>query len=180
MFKENYITKLENVRNEMFEISLELKRMFDEAFDSKSKRTVNKTIKTIKKLQEKCYKFIDRKKLNDYHGGSHKCYPGGCVETYRFHTDRQNVRDFIDYFFINDCSNSEEFNKKYSCKLHPYEYGESYGPFCYNSHKYPKEFYDANCWEEILLRKDKDLLNLINVPSLTQERINEINQEYCK
>ena len=95
----NYLKKLDKIRDEMFNISLGLKEMFDFAMDCHDKQAVEKTIKEIKKIQKKCYKVIDRKRLNDNHGGTYRCYPGGDVDVYKPHTDRQNVVDIIDYFF---------------------------------------------------------------------------------
>lgn len=174
----NYKSKLTKTRMEIFEISLELKRMFDQAMKSDDEKFIKNVIKTIKKIQKKSYTVINRKKLNDYHGGTHRCYPGGEVDCYRPHTDKQNIIDFIDYFFINNCSTPDEFNKKYSYKLHEHEEGMSFGIADYSCTKYPKQFFNANCWENILKNKAKELLNLIDEPDLDQNMINKINSEY--
>ena len=112
MFK-GYFEKLKETRKEMFEISLGMKDMFDHAIACEDEKVVDEIIKDIKKIQKKCYRIIDRRHLNDYHGGTYRCYPGGEVDVYRPHTDKQNIVDYIDYFFINTVSSADEFNEKF-------------------------------------------------------------------
>lgn len=175
----DYDSKLNKVRKQMFDISKKLKQMFDSAFDLCDEKFIAKTIETIKNLQKKCYKIIDRKNLHDNHGGTYKCYPGGGLDVFNPHTDKQNIIDMIDYFFINDCESPEEFNKKYSKKLHSHEFGESYGFNEYSVESLPKEFYESNCWEQILLRKDRDLINQSR-NAFSQKQISEINKDFSK
>ena len=176
MFK-GYFEKLKETRKEMFEISLGMKDMFDHAIACEDEKVVDEIIKDIKKIQKKCYRIIDKKHINDYHGGTYRCYPGGEVDVYRPHTDKQNIVDYIDYFFINTVSSADEFNEKFSPQLHEHEYGESSGLYDYVVDKSPKNFYDANCWEQILRKQAKELI-ATDGKGLTQEKIEEINQEY--
>lgn len=175
---KNYYDRREKLKEEMFMVSIGLKDLFDYAINCDDKKDVENIIKSIKKIQKKSYKIIEKSQLSDYHGGTYACYPGGGIDTYQSQTDKQDVLDLIDYFFINTCSSADEFNKNISPKLHDHEHGESYGLFDYSVDKEPKKFYDAKCWEQILRRKAIDLVSLADNGQLSQEEIDEINQEY--
>lgn len=174
-----YEDKLDEATKIIFKVSQHLNNLFNFSLVTDSKKDKLKTIKEILKIQKRCYKMIEKYNLNDYKGGTYRCYPGGTVDTYKPHSDKQNVLDMIDYFFVNNgYINAKEFTKTVSPLLHTHEFGESLSMDDYVCNIEPKKFYNADCWQEFLKQGliDTNILDA-HIP-LSQEKINKINNQY--
>lgn len=174
-----YESKLEKISRIMFKISQYLSEMFELSLSIDSKKCREQTVKYIKKTQNRAYKMIDKYKLNDNKGGSHQYHLDGSIDIYNPHTDKQNVLDMIDYFYLNrNYENAKEFTKIVSPLLHEHETIHYLSLNDYICNIEPKKFYNADCWQEFLKQGsiDKEIFD-VNIP-LSQEKINEINNKY--
>ena len=170
--------RYEKTKQEMFGVSVYLKKLFDKALNEQDIKIKNKLVSKIQKSQAKCYKYIQKQKLNDNKGGTRQCYPGGRVDTYRPHTHHQNVVDMIDYFFVNDFNSPNDFLRRACPKFHYHESGYSTDIDSYFIDTQPKLFYSASCWEKFVY-EGKDALKYLDVNKFySSEELFEINQKY--
>lgn len=173
--------KYNQSKNKIFEVSKFMQKLFEDAMNCTDYTKKVKTIHAIEKLQKKCYKYVNSRKLNDNVHGSHCCYPGGSVDVYRPNTHKQNVVDMIDYFFINKgFSSANDFIENSCEKLHIQESGYSTGYNEYHIETTPKRFYDASCWKNFVLNNgiSYDILDINK--DLSQSKIDEINKNYAQ
>lgn len=176
-----YEDKLNKLTSIMFKVSLQLNNLFNFSILTENKKDKEKAIKEIKKIQKRCYKMIEQHHLNDYTGGTHTCCPGGSLDTYKPHTDKQNVLDMINYFFVNKgYANAKEFTKIVSPLVHEHEFGYSLGLNDYICNIEPKRFYNADCWQEFIRQGLKDISILNAQIPLSQDKINQINNQYSQ
>ena len=174
-----YEDKLDEAITVMFKASMYLNNLFNFSLFAENEKDKEKTIKEIIKIQKRCYRMIEKYNLNDYRGGTYKCYPGGSVDTYNPHSDKQKVLDMIDYFFVNrGYDNAKEFTKVVSPLVHEHEIGYSLGLNDYVCQIEPKRYYNADCWQEMLKQgvSDKNILDAHN--PLSQSKIDIINHRY--
>ena len=174
-----YEDNLEEAITVMYNVSLYLNELFNISLIAENEKDKEKTIKEILKIQKRCYKMIGKYNLNDYRGGTYQCYPGGTVDTYNPHSDKQKVLDMINYFFVNrDYISAKEFTSIVSPLVHEHEVGHSFGLNDYVCQVEPKRYYNADCWQEMLKQgvTDKNILDA-HIP-LSQAKIDEINNRY--